>query len=134
MSDHRHHPRHHVCSANDSVNVGDEKTMTQKPDSPQPTDVDASRSTLCSTAFEGGLFLCVHTVQMGDNLMICRDRYTVQQGQVCEVKCGKVTPTGDRIESIASLQRIGQFDPHTVYVDFEAVILGVKTFIRRCCQ
>lgn len=96
-----------------------------------------SGSRNCSTALreahEGGLFLSVFTVQMGETVMICRDRYTLRNGEVCEVKCGKVTPTGDRMEELCSLERVGDFDPAAKYEDFESVTMTRRQFERATC-
>ena len=96
-------------------------------------DARNSGALLCSADFEGGLFLSVVTVQMREWIMVCRDRYTVRDGKVCEIKCGKVTPTGDRIEEMANLELIGEFDPSATYEDWPAEMLTIEQFIRATC-
>lgn len=82
---------------------------------------------------EGVMFLSVYTVQFADKILIFRDRYTVLDGKVCEIKCGKATPTGDRIEEMLSLQKIGYFDPSAEYEELECKSLPLDRFIRKTC-
>lgn len=96
-------------------------------------DARNSGALLCSADFEGGLFLSVFTVQMRGTIIVCRDRYTVRDGEVCEIKCGKVTPTGDRIEKMASLKRIGEFDASAEYEDWPAEMWTIDEFTRATC-
>ena len=110
--------------------------------SPTETSVPRRSSATCSTAptvqvlldqLEGGVFLSVGTLQIGNAIMVCQDRYTVCDGVVHEIKCGKVTPTGDAIEEMFSLERVGEFNPTAKYDDIGAVTLSREAFVRAIC-
>ena len=78
--------------------------------------------------YEGGLYLSVGTIQMGDSIMVHRCLYTVLDGVVCEIKCGKVTPTGDELSQVTTLEKVGEYDPGKTYADSLAQTLTIKQF------
>ena len=79
-----------------------------------------------TTDLEGKLFLSIFTVQLKDDVMICRDLYTVKNNRVYEVRQNDLCLTEDTLDSVLSLACIGDYDENMCYRLFGGTFVTVK--------